>query len=36
MFVNEVGVGDNKNLICFFGLVAELDFDWGIMDSERN
>ena len=30
MVVNELGAEDNRHLNCFFGLVAEMDFDWAL------
>ena len=35
MFVSELGVDDNRNLNCFFGLAAELDFDWALWTLEE-
>ncbi|XP_002284895.1 glycosyl hydrolase 5 family protein [Vitis vinifera] len=35
MFVSELGVDDNRHLNCFFGLAAELDFDWALWTLEE-
>ncbi|RVW71967.1 hypothetical protein CK203_052528 [Vitis vinifera] len=32
---NKLGVDDNRNLNCFFGLAAELDFDWALWTVEE-
>ncbi|KAJ9671656.1 hypothetical protein PVL29_025388 [Vitis rotundifolia] len=35
MFVSELGLDDNRNLNFFFGLAAELDFDWALRTVEE-